>query len=107
MAVNTANVLSLNTATTNVTTAAYVELTVSATGAPIACSQLVIANKTASQIKIAVGVSGSQTDLVAVLAGVQQSITVSLNVLPIGSHIWVEAIDATASTGYISVSLLP
>lgn len=107
MAANAANVLNLNTATTNVTTSAYVELTNSTSGSPIASSQISIWNGTSSIIKIAVGATGNQVDLIAVGPSEQVTIYVGLNVIQAGYHIWTEAVDATASTKYISVSLLP
>jgi hypothetical protein len=102
--VNTANVLSLNTATTNVTTSAYVTLTSSV---PVTPSQLIVVNGTSSVIKIAIGAAGSEVDFISV-GGSGTTIVEQLSKhIVIGSRISVEAISATASSGYISVSLVP
>jgi len=101
--VNSANVLSLNTASTNVTTSAYVTLSASISAQP---SQLVIVNATSSVIKLAYGASGSEVDFVSVGPS---STTVVENIvrhLPSGARLAVEAVSASASSGYISVSLI-
>ena len=101
--VSTANVLNLNTATTNVTTSAYVTLT---SAIPIVASEIVVVNATSSVIKIAYGASGSETDFVAVNASSQLMLEIVRH-FPVGTRIAVEAVSATASTGYISLSLIP
>lgn len=102
-AVNTASVVNLNTASTSVTTGAYVTLSAAIPSAP---SQLVIVNATASVIKFAYGVSGSEIDFVSVGASSTTVIENLVRHLPSGARLSVEAISATASSGYISVSLL-
>lgn len=103
MAASNANIVSLNTASTNVTTGAYVQL---AASTPIATSQLVIANATSSIIILAVGASGSEVGLIAV--GANSQVVYNLgSVLPVGSRLSLEALNTNASSGYISVSLLP
>lgn len=101
-AVNTSNVLSLNTSTTNVTAGAYITLS-SSVPSP---SQLVIVNGTSSVIKIAYGASGSEIDFVSVAASSTVVVENLAKHIPPGSRIAVEAISATASSGYISVSLI-
>lgn len=99
---NTANVLSINTASTSITTGAYVQLTASS---PIPTSSLVIANTTTSILKFAIGASGSEVDY----APIPQSsyLVLPLNkLLPAGTRISLEAISATASSGYVSIGLL-
>ena len=102
-AVNSANVAALNTATTNVTTSAYVVMI--ASSATI-ISKLVFANATSSVVKIAYGPSGSETDLAAV--GASSTVSIQSGVpFPLGTRFVVEAVSGTASTGYITVSLVP
>ena len=102
-AVNTANILSLNTATTNVTTGAYVALS---TSLPFGPSQIVVLNNTSSVIKLAYGASGSETDFISVLPSFQIVVPLNRHLVQ-GVRLSVEAVSATASTGYISVSLIP
>jgi hypothetical protein len=103
-AANTANILSINTATTSVTAGAYVTLgTVPATLVP---SALVIVNNTSSIIKIAYGAASSEIDLVAILPSGMLHFPLVRHVAA-GTRIAVEAVDATASTKYITVSLIP
>lgn len=102
-AVNTSNVVNLNTASTNVTTSAYVTLSAAI---PINASALVLVNGTSSVIKLAYGASGSETDFVSIGG----SATLYLQLvrhIPSGARLAVEAVSGTASTGYISVSLVP
>ncbi len=101
---NTANVLSLNTATTNITTGAYVTLgTVPATLQP---AKIVIVNQTTSLIKIAIGAAGSEVDFVSVLPSFMETLLPE-RALTGNARISAEAVDATASSKYISVSLIP
>jgi hypothetical protein len=102
-AVNTNNVLSLNTATTNVTTGAYVVLSSSIVVSP---AKLVIVNNTSSVIKLAYGLAGSETDFVSVAPSWMEVIPLEKH-FPMGTRLVVEAVSGTASTGYISVSLIP
>lgn len=104
MSANQNNIVSINTASTSITTGAYVQLS-SAT--PIPTSKISIINNTSSIIKLAYGASGSETDLVAVLKTSQVTIDLGLNVLPSGARLSLEALDATASAGFIAVALLP
>jgi hypothetical protein len=101
---NTANVISLNTATTNVTTSSYVTLVSSL---PIVPSQIVIVNATSSVIKLAYGASGSETDFVSVSGSSTIIIDQLSRHLTMGVRLAVEAISASASSGYVSVSLIP
>lgn len=99
---SSANILSLNTASTNVTTSAFVQLSAST---PITTSTLIVANGTSSIIKVAVGASGSEVAYFAV--GGSSTLQVKLGTILLSSaRISLEAVDATASSGYITVSLL-
>lgn len=101
---NTSNVLSINTATTNITTSAYVTLgNVPTSFSP---SKIIITNNTSSIIKISYGASGSETDLVAILPAFQEIVPLERHLVA-GVRIAIEAVDATASTKYVVVSLLP
>ena len=103
MAFSNANILSLNSASTNITTSAYVELSASS---PIPTSKLVIMNKTSSIIALGTGASGSEIGLVATGPSLQTVVDLGA-VLPAGTRLALIAIDATASSGYVSVSLMP
>lgn len=103
-ATNTANVATLNTASTNVTTGAFVTLMASSA---VVASKIVVANASTSVIKISYGIAGSETDLLAV-GGSVTSIQIQSGVpFAIGTRFAVEAISATASSGYITLSLIP
>ena len=105
MAANPNNIVSLNTASTNVTTGAYVTL---AAATPISTAKILAFNGTSSIIKIAVGAAGNEVDLIALLPTSQVVIELgSINVIPVGSRLSVEALDATASSKYVGVALLP
>lgn len=101
-AASSANILTLNTASTNVTTSAFVQLSSST---PIAVSRIIVANATSSIIKVAFGGSGSEVAQFAVGAG--STLEVQLGaVQAAATRVSLEAVDATASSGYITVSLL-
>lgn len=103
--VNHNAILSINTASTSITTGAYVQLTASIVKTS---SRLLIVNGSSSIIKVAYGASGSETDIVAVGASGQIYIDLqSINIASAGTRIALEAVDATASSGWIVVSLLP
>ena len=101
--VNTSSVINLNTASTNVTTGAYLTLSASL---PFSPSQIIVVNGSTSVIKLAYGASGSETDFVAV-GGSSTTLIALTRHLSAASRLAVEAVSATASSGYISVSLLP
>jgi hypothetical protein len=103
-AVNTAAVLSLNTATTNVTTAAFVPLS---TGIPFSPSQIIVTNATTSVIKISYGASGSEVDFLAIGGSATIIVEQLSKHLSAGTRLAVEAVSATASSGFILVSLIP
>jgi hypothetical protein len=106
-AANTANILVLSTTSTNVTTSAYVAIT-AAGGTPIPISQILFVNNTSSTIKIAYGASGSETDYAAVGPTDQLLIPItSVSFVPVGTRLAVKAVDTTASSGYLAVSLIP
>jgi hypothetical protein len=97
-------VLSINAATTNITTSGYVTLgTVSAGLIPAA---IVIVNNTSSIIKLAYGPSGSETDLVAILPTFMEIIPLTRHITG-GTRLALEAVDSNATTKYVVVSLIP
>jgi hypothetical protein len=103
-AVNTANVLSINTATTNITTGAYVTLgSISASFAP---SQIVVVNTTAQVVKLAFGAAGSETDFISILPSGMEVIRLERHFMA-GTRLSLEAVSATASSGFVSISLVP
>lgn len=104
LAANPNNVVSLDAATTNITTSGYATLVAST---PIGTTQIVVVNTTSSIVSLAVGKAGSEVDLAAVHGGDQISFYVGLNVLSQGVRLSLRAVDTTASTGYVTVSLLP
>lgn len=97
-----ANVLSINTASTNITTGAYVQLTAST---PITTRKIVISNGTTQILLMAIGASGSEQGLFAITASGSLVVDLS-NTLSAGSRISLEAVSATASSGFVTVSLL-
>jgi hypothetical protein len=103
-ATNTTAVLSLNTATTNVTTGAFVVLSASL---PFAPSQIIVTNATTSVLKFSYGPSGSEVDFVGVGGSATIVIEQLSKHLVTGTRFAVEAISGTASSGYILVSLIP
>lgn len=97
-----ANILKIDTSATNITTSAYVQLSAST---PITTRKVVISNGTSSILLMAIGASGSEVGLFAITA--TSSLVVELsNTLPAGSRISLEAVSATASSGFVTVSLL-
>lgn len=97
------NILVINTGSTSITTGAFVQLSAST---PIPSTNLVIANGTSSIIKVATGASSSEVSLISV--GGSSTLSIKLGkALPAATRISLEAVDATASSGYITVSLLP
>lgn len=104
MAVNQANVVSINASSTNITTSAYVTLSAAI---PINTAKISVLNTTSSVIKLAYGVSGSETDFVAILPSSQLVIEVPLTFFSSGQRLALEALNTTASSGFVAVSLFP
>ena len=104
MAANPNNVISVNAASTNITTSAYVVLSAST---PIPCTKILVVNTTTKIIKLAIGATGSEVDLIAAPSGYPVLIDIGLNIMPRGSQINLEALDASAPTGFVAVSLIP
>lgn len=100
-AVNTANVNVNVYASTNVTTGAYVTLFAST---PITTSKLEILDTSGKILKLAVGAAGSEIDLCTV--PVSGTVIVPTYIVA-GTRISIKAIDASATTGYSVVSLVP
>jgi hypothetical protein len=105
MAATALNVLSL-AGSTPIGTGAYVQLT-AAGGTPIPTTKLVIANGTNAQIQLAYGASSSEVALVAVAPTSSIVLDIGLNVLPVGVRLAVIALGSAASSGELSVSLMP
>ena len=91
-------------ASTNITNSAYVALIAST---PIPCSKMAICNTSAQPITVAIGAAGSEVDLVTVGPALALVIDIGLNICPAGSRVALESAGATASTGFVSVSLIP
>lgn len=104
MAANASNVPRLDSSATNISTTVYATL-VAAT--PINTSKIIIVNKTSSIIALAIGAASSEVQLAAVIGGGMIEVYIGLNVLPIGSRLSLIALDTTASSGLVAVSLLP
>jgi hypothetical protein len=104
-AANANNVLSLNTASTNITTSAYVAITATG-GTPIPTSQFSVWNGTSTIVVLAYGASGSETQLFA--CGPTTQCTFDTNwLIPAATRLSLITLDATASTKYVVVSVLP
>jgi len=100
---NNANVLSLSATSTNIPTSSYVQLSSSS---PIPASKLVIVNTTSSIVTLGTGSSGSEVGLVAVLPSGMAVLQLGA-VLSSGTRLALEAIGSAASSGYVTVSLIP
>lgn len=101
MAVNTSQVLVLNYSSTNVTTSAYTQLVLAT---PISTSKIQISDSSGYIVKLAIGVSGSQTDI---CTNAISATTLIPFYLPTGTTLWVKSInESTISSGYLTVSLL-
>lgn len=96
---NQVNVLSY--ASTNVTTGAYVQLIAST---PIPTARIEILDTSGKILKLAVGAAGSEVDICSV--PVSGSIVLPYYI-PAGSAISIKAIDASATSGYNVLSLIP
>lgn len=83
----------------SVTTSAYTILWAST---PVSASHLEICDTSGHLLKIAVGATGSEFDIATVV--VSGCIVIPIYVLK-GTQLNIKAIDATASTGYNTVSL--
>lgn len=98
--VNTSFVNVLSYSSTNVTTSAYVSLV---TATPSNVATVLVCDTSTKLVKIARGDSGSQIDMfTAFISGCVQV----PQYIPKGTHLWIKAVDATASSGYNTVSFL-
>ncbi len=100
-AANTSQVNVLSYSGTNVSTSAYTLLIASTS---ITASKLQICDTSTKILKVAIGAAGSEKDIVSVPVS---SCVVVPYLIPAGSILSIKAIDATASSGYNVVSLLP
>lgn len=97
------NVSSLSYSSTNVGTSAYVTLVAST---PINTSQLLICDTSGKILKIASGAANSEVDLFTVPVSSCMLFPLA-PVLPSGTRLSIKAIDASATSGYNTVSFLP
>lgn len=114
MAANISQIGFIACASTNVTSTSYVQINFGTEAAnpatypntPISCGKLQITDTSGKILKIASGASGSQVDMYT--CSPNGSIIVNQYLAP-NTSLWAKAIDSTnnASTGYISVSLVP
>lgn len=100
-AANTSQVNVLSYSSTNVTTSAYVQLIASTS---TSAGHLEVCDTSAHLLKIASGAAGSETDLFTVQPS--GCVVLSIYLVP-GTRLSIEAIDANATTGFNTVSLLP
>ena len=94
------NVNYLSYASTNVTTSAYVTLVASS---PIDTGHLEVCDSSGKVLKLAIGPANSEVDIAAVpISG-----CIIINTfIPAGKRLSIKALDATASTGYNTVSFI-
>jgi hypothetical protein len=101
MTVNNSQVIFLDYSVTNVTNSAYVQLVLSTS---ISVSKLEISDSSSSIVKLAIGNTGSQTDICT--NALHATVVVPIYI-PAGTTLWVQAVNtATISSGFIVVSLI-
>ena len=100
-ATNTTQVNVLSYSSTNVTTSSYVQLVAST---PISVSRLQVCDTSTKIIKIAMGAAGSEVDL---FSGTVSGCVLVPYYIPAGNRLAIEAIDASATTGYNVLSFIP
>jgi len=93
---------SLLTGTTNITTAAYVQLVASLPGT---IEAIQFYNGSTSTLALASGASGSETNEVLLGPGLSDIIPVE-TLFPKGSRMSVIAVDTTASAGTLAINFL-
>lgn len=103
MAANHAAVVSL-AGSTPIATGAY---TVLDAATPFKTSKIIIANGTDQSVTLAIGATGSEVDLVCVGKGATVVLDLSLNQMPAGSNLSVEAVGAATTTGTYTLSMIP
>lgn len=100
-----APVVTLSYSTTNVTTAAYVQLVASTT---LSSRAVEVCDTSGHLIKLATGASGSEVDFMTTAVGTTAaSCVVVPSFLLSGVRLSLKAVDATANSGFIAVSLIP
>jgi hypothetical protein len=97
------NVSSFSYSSTNVTTSAYVTL-VSST--PISSNQFIVCDNSGHILKIASGIIGSEVDLFTVALNACIDIQLGASI-PVGTRLSIRAIDASATSGYDTLSFIP
>lgn len=100
-ATNSTQVNILSYSSTNVTTGAYVQLVYAS---PITASKLQVCDTSTKILKIAAGASGSEVDLFTVQ--VSGCVVVPYYIIA-GTKLWIKAVDASATTGYNTLSFIP
>jgi hypothetical protein len=98
---DTTRVNVLSYASTNVTTAAYVELVASS---PISVSKLQVCDTSTKLLKIATGSAGSEIDRFTVQVS---GCVVVPYYFPPATRFSIKAVDASATTGYNALSFIP
>lgn len=96
------NVLILSYAGTNVTTGAYVTLA----NSPITSGTVIACDNSGHIVKIAFGSIGNEIDQFTVPINSCMQVPLTMNVSS-GTRISLKAVDASATTGYNTLSLLP
>ena len=94
---------SINAGSTNITTAAWVEI-VAATSQPF--SFLEVFNQTTKILKLAVGASGQEQELpVFIYPGIGSQLIPFNEQIKKGQRISARAVDANATTGYLLLNM--
>lgn len=97
------NVSAFSYSGTNVGTSAYVTAIAST---PISVSKMQICDTSTKILKVAKGAAGAEIDLAGLPVSGCATFTFS-NLLPAGTRISLEAIDASATAGYNVITLFP
>lgn len=84
-------------------TSAYIQLSAST---PFPTRRIVFANNTTSTVVIGIGAAGAEVSFAAIGPSTTQQFDWG-NTVPIASRLALKAVDAAATSGYITVSLIP
>jgi len=97
-------IYSIDTASTNVTSGAYVEL---AASTPFNTLRILATDTTGKILKLAVGAAGQEVDLFQLPVNGSQLIPLSsLSNVPAGSRLSLKALGASATSGLSAITLL-
>lgn len=100
-AANTTQVNVLSYASTNVTTGAYVTLVASS---PVSAGRFQVCDTSTKLLKIATGAASSEIDAFTVQVS---GCVIVPYYFPAGTRFSIKAVDASATTGYNTLSFLP